>query len=145
MIWTRSIGVPTINARRRAFSVSGAFRGAYEIRSRAAIVALLMLWCTSTCHGAEEHGFLDSNELFDLCKEGASITSQRMCLGYLMGAADVGQQLHKGKLCMPTGVTSSQLQEMLMNYLKENPKQLQYAAFSTVLTVFLDAFPCTRK
>src|SRR5262252_3476183 len=72
-------------------------------RARVVLVAVL---CALPAHvkAAEEQGFLDGNKLFALCKEGGSITNQRVCLGYLMGVADVGQQLDKGRLCMPTGV-----------------------------------------
>jgi len=110
-------------------------------------VVLLVVLCTSPGHGkaAEQQGFLDGSKLFDLCKEDGSITNQHVCVGYLMGVADVGQQLHNGTLCMPTGVGVSDLRALVMEYLHDNPQQWRFAAYSTVLTVFLDAFPCSKE
>ena len=100
--------------------------------SRGVRVMLMAVLYVLPGHGAaaEEQGFLDGNKLFDLCKEGGSITNQRVCVGYLMGVADVGQQLYKGGLCMPTGVAVSDLRDLVMEYLEENPDQRRYAAFS---------------
>src|ERR1700758_4438935 len=110
-------------------------------------VVLLAILCALPVHGKAdvEQGFLDGNKLLDLCKKDASITNQRVCAGYLMGVADVGQQLHKGTLCMPTGISVSDLRELVMKYVEENPEQQRYAAFSTILTIFLNAFPCRRE
>ena len=96
---------------------------------------------------------LDTGESF---KTGSSILescereswfNKGYCLGYIIGVSDAANTLAVWKgfaesICTPQGVTSGQLQKVVVNNLNENPEELHLNASSLVLNALSEAFPC---
>lgn len=78
-----------------------------------------------------------------------------MCLGYVEGIADAGEQqalagasasgastLGIWRWCIPTGAASGQAREIVVKFLRENPAQRHLAAASIVASALQRAWPC---
>ena len=51
----------------------------------------------------------------------------------------------KSVTCLPDEVTHTQLNDIIHNYLKKEPKERHKLANSLILTSILDAYPCAKK
>ena len=78
-----------------------------------------------------------------------------LCLGYVEGVADAGEQqalvganatgastLGIWRWCIPTGAASVQARDIVVNFLRENPAQRHLAAASVVALALQHAWPC---
>jgi hypothetical protein len=94
--------------------------------------------------------FQSGNSLLSRCRSDASLADRQYCLGYVTGAADFAIQDERNnkamdKVCwinIPDGVTSGQLLEILVKYLREHPERLHYQGGYLIIEAFHQAFPC---
>jgi hypothetical protein len=134
---------------RSASSRLGARAERNEMKRAACIAIALLLSLQRTA--AAEAVFQTGNDLLSYCrvpreKESVSLA---FCTGYVIGAADQisAFQSIKGatrEICMPEGATISQLRDVVVRYLENNPDARHYAAGSSVLVALHAAFPCPR-
>ena len=89
---------------------------------------------------SQESGSLFSaNDLYSMC-EGQSVA----CAGYVAGMADAF--VRDGTLCLPpTNVTTRQLADVVMAYLRAHPEARGYSAASVGHVAFTQMFPCASK
>ena len=107
--------------------------------------------------------FLTGNQLFDLCtsaeaalKRDASKTTLEdipdwvdasRCAGFIQGVADsheviVETGLGKKLWCRTTGMTTGQLNSVILKFMRERPETLHESAASLVIIALAQAFPC---
>jgi len=89
---------------------------------------------------SQESGSLFSaNDLYSMC-DGQSVA----CAGYVAGMADAF--VRDGTLCLPpTNVTTRQLADVVMAYLRAHPEARGYSAASVGHVAFTQTFPCASK
>ena len=104
---------------------------------------------------------IDGNALMEMC-EGSSEAESAFCWGYVFGANDGGmytalevlQKTNDGKVpstaeissllgyCTPNAVTSQQMVDIFVSYLRENPERRHQPAQVLFTNAMTDAFPC---
>ena len=117
------------------------------------------------CAGALAHPstakaeFISGNKLYRYCTGTESAFSQTvqsaMCLAYIQGAHDgleasgtfltIKFELDNPMkvVCVPDGVETSQLQEIVTKYLRENPADRNLSASLLVLFALRTSYPCS--
>lgn len=82
---------------------------------------------------------LDGNQLFELCAGQSPI-----CTGYVMGIADAKDRDKQGiSFCIPDGVSKTQLQDVVVNYLRKNTER-RFPAPLLVGAALAEAFRCSN-
>lgn len=73
-------------------------------------------------------------------------SSGAFCHGYVLAIADVvsTQPVAGRRACFPNFITSDQVEKVVLNYLKRNPKLLDRSASSLAATALAEAFPCKK-
>ena len=85
--------------------------------------------------------FTSGNDLYkDLRSE--STVDKVYALGYIAGVADAGQG---GSHCIPTSVSLGQLQDMTLNYLRNNAEIRNLSADVLIGIMLLERWPCKNK
>jgi Rap1a immunity proteins len=89
---------------------------------------------------SQESGtLLSGNDLYNMC-DAQSVA----CAGYVAGMADAF--VRDGTLCLPpTNVTTRQLADVVMGYLRAHPEARGYSAASVGHVAFTQTFPCASK
>ena len=101
----------------------------------------------------------DGNLLLDDCKEflkymdnkedpSVVMSSIGYCLGYMQGHLDYLQYLEKNftsfnEHCVPIDMSVSKLAKVTVEYLENNPNELNNPAIDLTIAAFAKAFPCT--
>jgi hypothetical protein len=67
---------------------------------------------------------------------------QMSALGYVMGVADTLQHV---VVCIPSNVTSGQVNDMVRNYLTNVPRERHLSGDILIGRVLKEAFPCAQK
>ena len=107
--------------------------------------AIVTLTAAAPAHGADG-GWMSGNDLLDLCTTQEPAKAGR-CLGYITGIVDfsgssqVEANLKYGPLTTPPGVTAGQLRDIVVKYMKENPKYNHLVAADLVFIAIKRAFP----
>ena len=90
--------------------------------------------------------FMDGNALLDACNDPADAAR---CKGYMMGVADTGSiaqslggAINGWRVCVPRRVSSSQVTEIVVTYLRAHPELRHRAAASLVMLCLSKAFRC---
>jgi hypothetical protein len=87
----------------------------------------------------ESGSLLSANDLYSMC-DAQSVA----CAGYVAGMADAF--VRDGTLCLPpTNVTTRQLVDVVMSYLRAHPEARGYSAASVGHVAFTQTFPCASK
>ncbi len=87
----------------------------------------------------ESSGLLSGNDLYNMC-DAQSVA----CAGYVAGMADAF--VRDGTLCLPqSNVTTKQLADVVMAYLRDHPETRGYSAASLGHAAFSSTFPCASK
>lgn len=96
--------------------------------------------------------FDDGNELYARCTSSGQFPhqDQAYCLGYVAGVADLratqlsssGQAAVEPKMCFPPNVTKRQTKDIVVDYLRRNPKIRHETAVSLVELALAEAWPC---
>jgi len=112
---------------------------------RFSLVAMIALSLPTATFGQEGTSrFLDGNELYESCSKTAGMDASS-CIGYIMGVADAQMLLSssgKKYLCLPSGVTSVQLRDVVMKRLGDKPETRHWPASALVWNALIDAYPC---
>lgn len=88
--------------------------------------------------------FMTGNTLLSHCDEPDAIGTT-YCVAYVVGIADMmndGISIGGRRACLPGGVTSFQVRDIAVAYLRRNPQSRHYIAASIVAVALADAFPC---
>jgi len=87
--------------------------------------------------------FETGNDLLEKCR-----TQNPMCLGYVSGVIDASQMYQSAGtnrlVCPPTGVTRTQVRDVVVRFLEEHPESRQRAAAVIALSAMGKAFPCVQ-
>ena len=123
-------------------------------------VAVLIAFCFCVVSRLHASGLVDGNQLLKQCqvvinREGGQAVSAHekddslLCLAYIEGVLDTQgatNDLHPGiktfRYCVPDEVPVIQSVRIIVQFLKEHPKNLNVRASLLVLGAMVDAFPC---
>ena len=85
----------------------------------------------------------------------SDLYARGICLGYVEGVADAGEQevlagasvsggstLGIWRWCIPTGTASGQVRDIVVKFLRENPVQRHLAAAGVVASALQHTWPC---
>lgn len=110
-------------------------------------MAALALWPV-----AADAGFYTGKELSRICATERSssdyIEKSYECIAYITGAVDAfntTREANRLKSCIPAAVTISRLRDVTVEYLRENPDDLDLSASRLVFSATRKAWPCSRK
>lgn len=100
-----------------------------------------------SAHGAFDHGmdWENGNSLATKCM--AKDFNINICYGYLDGIASAlsVNKLNGYEACIPVGVTSGQLLDIVLRSLWTHPEDRHNAAVGLVARALQDAYPCRRS
>src|SRR3954463_4178783 len=88
--------------------------------------------------------FANGNKLDELCQQPADVQFVR---GYVAGAIETNTQLVElqvpiGALCVPNGVTGTQVADVVCRYVRDNPQERQFSAAVVSILALRKSFPC---
>jgi len=91
--------------------------------------------------------FYDGNRLLTACQSlirkpdkhtAVDVFNSGLCVGFITGVADALSH----DLCLPRNVSIEQLEDIVVRYLRYNPKTRHLSASSLVFAVLTEKFPC---
>jgi hypothetical protein len=104
------------------------------------VIALTVL----TGEGRAGVSFRDGNKLYAACTT-TSDYEQGLCLGYVEGAVDYFEGLrsysHEPQ-CVPDGTVPQQVQDVVVNYLRDHPENRSSKASEMVVLAVSQAWNC---
>ena len=94
----------------------------------------------------------DGNVLFRSCEQGSDRSSiasgfqNGICSGYIYAVRDtiIVNGLSSKTFCIPDAVENSQLNDVVLSWLKGNPQHRHGEAPLLVATAFTEAWPCPK-
>ena len=93
-------------------------------------------------------GFQTGSNLLILCTSKMAV-DEVLCLGYLSGAIDAytdgNQKSYKYNICLPAGITRQRLKDVVVEYLRQNPKMSDYDAAPSIYIASAIEFPCPAE
>jgi hypothetical protein len=111
-------------------------------------LASALLLIPSAAH-AQSSAAPDGNTIYDDCTKP---TSEAHCMSYVFGAAEGIALVEKSTLpmekrtfCPANGVTGPQMLDVVLAYMKANPKLRHHRSIMLVHQALADAFPCPQK
>jgi len=108
-----------------------------------AFIFLIMLCpLTALSQALTSDMIVNGDQLFSDCVNGGDAPNGNACLHYIAGAADV-LLMHK-EICVPSGVTISQLADIVTKYLRDNPEVRHFTAASSTTVALARVFPCNE-
>lgn len=86
--------------------------------------------------------FESGNELLQDCTRQV----QSLCLGYIEAVSDAlsGNSVNGYEACIPLEVTVGQLQDIVVQYLRQDPRDRHLGAIGLVAHAISNAFPCRQ-
>ena len=91
--------------------------------------------------------YVSANRLLEICTPVQSPS----CYAYVEGVVDALQSTfsalrmqQRALFCLPQGVTSRQLVDMAINYLRDHPEKRHNVASANVALALANAFPCPK-
>jgi hypothetical protein len=94
--------------------------------------------------GEPRAGFMDGNELYADCTGSTDSFQRGVCLGYIQGVADHIDEVRWGRnepQC-PTGVVLKQVEDVVVNYLRDHPVDRSADATPLVYLAVTKAWNC---
>lgn len=86
------------------------------------------------------------NEFYTECRRAFDEPGKPMefgiCLGFLQGVLYREQFLTGSKICTPKNATNGQLMDVVLAYLRDNPKNRNLPPMLLILIAFAEAYPC---
>jgi Ssp1 endopeptidase immunity protein Rap1a len=110
------------------------------MRLRALVVASGLLWPASVFSQIGPSSFVTGNDLYDECTNSTESAKHIHCTGYVTGIADFLNM--DGSVCLPANVTVRQIEDVIVNYLRQKPRYRQISASALAGTALRKAFPC---
>ena len=80
----------------------------------------------------------DGHSMTEVCER----VESDACTGYVSRAFDAIQIIGGVNYCLPEDVTTSQLANIVKNYLDNDPLELSFPGASIVMFALIKAFPC---
>jgi hypothetical protein len=82
---------------------------------------------------------VDGNKLLSIC----SSTDIKACDAYLAGVGDaMAEEPAPRRACIPARVTGTQLRDVVIKFLREEPAKRELSGGSLTVHAFAKAFPC---
>jgi hypothetical protein len=108
--------------------------------NRWSIVIAAWLLCSPPAFAAAS--FKSGNELLQECTE----PPVSLCFGYIEAVTDalVRNSLNGYEACVPQEVTVGQLQNIVVQYLRQDPRDRHLGAIGLVAHAISNAFPCRQ-
>jgi hypothetical protein len=105
---------------------------------RLVMIGLVMV--SATAAQAQRVSKVDGNKLLDYCTSKATLG----CDAYLDGIADgiEAEGRAKAVACIPKAVTTTQMRDVVVKYLRGNPQTREFSAARLATKAFSAAFPC---
>jgi len=95
--------------------------------------------------------FKSGNDLYSDCTtpRGSSTYYQAdgYCTGFVMGVYDdfdLSRQLEDKEACLPGGVTAGQLRDVVVAFIRDNPKWRNLDASALIRAAIIDAWPSCK-
>ena len=114
----------------------------------AMIIVSFVVLAPAPAQEAKVSAFRNGNELYEGCTSNNQ-AKQAYCLGYVAGVIDLQRDAQSTdpaliaiKLCVPRGVTLKQVADVVVDYLRRNPKSRHNTAASLVELALMRAWPC---
>lgn len=110
------------------------------IRISVLIAALIFV----TMSEVKASAFKGGIDLLANCEDENSLF-KALCDGYIVGISDAlsgGSDIHGIKACGPDGITTGQVTEIVIEWLRGHPELLHYAAPGLVAEALSKAYPC---
>lgn len=87
--------------------------------------------------------FIDGNKLHESCIT-LDFAAANTCTAYITGVADVlyNDAVADIRACIPLGVNTTQVEDIVKQYLAANPQNRHLTAASLIAIALSDAFPC---
>jgi hypothetical protein len=118
----------------------------------ALLVGAIAIQCTSAlAAGSPFGGFFSGNQVYDTCTGGNPATDTA-CMSYIAGVMDelvtfdevMSKSIDPTMACVPTGVTVEQIKDLVVKFMRDNPKVRNNRASSIVSEVILTNYPCKK-
>ena len=113
------------------------------------LVAVLIISGSFGNSALAGNGFATGNDLVNDCSILDTQIGDRavggMCAGYIEGVADVGDcatPISGWTFNIPIGVSTGQLEKVVIKWLKENPDKLHHKGYQLVASALSYSFPC---
>ena len=91
----------------------------------------------------------NGNEFYSECRPAFTESGKPMefgiCLGFLQGVLAREQFLSATKICVPSGATNGQLMDVVLAYMRDNPKTRHLPPMLLILISLGEAYPCAPK
>ena len=88
--------------------------------------------------------YYSGNDLWKACNDGTT-WGNAICTGFILGVADA-QELSDGivklRACKPNGIAGTQVKDIAVQFLKNNPQTRHHAAAALVAQSLSEAFRC---
>ena len=110
------------------------------MRLTALVVATGLLWPMPVFAQIGPSSFVSGNDLYDECTNLTGSAKHIHCTGYVTGIADFLNM--EGSVCLPANVTVQQIEDVIVNYLREKPRYGQISASALVGIALRKAFRC---
>lgn len=111
---------------------------------RALIIAAALAASMPVPARADGYPIHSGNWLLQRC-ESDNLAHQSFCLGYITAAfagMEVLLQYNNKDFCVPEGVTQGQMEEVVVRYLRRNPKDRHLSAVVLTGLAAMEAWPC---
>lgn len=91
---------------------------------------------------SEGRAEMTAQNLKEACEKGFQGQQQWefLCLGYIMASLDMGKSI--GEVCPPKGVTSRQVRDVTVKWLRARPEARHEVAIGFAMSGMSYAFPC---
>ena len=89
--------------------------------------------------------YVESAQLFQMCKQEEGSLDGQACMGYIVAVADIMDEttVHGWSACIEADTTIRQLKKVVTIWYKNNPEDLEeWTAHSTVARALAEAYPC---
>lgn len=114
------------------------------------LISVAFLTYSTNCIAADDMDTSTGNGFLQFCG-GDSVVRNSYCIGYIQGVISTDEGISKTptstnrSLCIPTGVTMLQLQDIVIAYLKYTPEERHWPSWILVHNAINKAFPCQKS
>jgi Rap1a immunity proteins len=85
------------------------------------------------------------NDLYADCSGPAGTAASAACNSYILGVSDVLYVQNTNSMCLPKGVVTGQIIDVVRKYLTDHPETRHYTAVSEITVALQSAFPCKLR
>ena len=114
---------------------------------KSALITFILLMISLSATANSTASFVRGNQLFDMCTSVSKIDNSA-CDGYIMAANDSiysGHLSNVFNICIPSGVTPSQLRLVVVKHMKTIPGKLHFVADGVVAEALAITFRCVKE